>query len=255
MNFLKIGKGNAKLTKDTATFSLLAGHSCPGASKCEAFVTVDENGKAKINTGKDAEFRCFSANAEARFPNTYKAHKYNFDLVKHIPEPEKIAELIHASIVAKNMIGKIKFFRVHVDGDFFMYRYFKAWMLVAAKMPEVRFYSYTKSLNHLLRGMKEGIIPDNYVFTASRGGKFDHLIDEHGLRSARVVMNEAEAESLGLPIDHDDSNAREKGGDFALLIHGGQPKGTEAAVVWDKMMKKGVGGYRKGKERNLALAA
>jgi hypothetical protein len=41
------------------------------------------------------------------------------------------------------------------------------------------------------------------VPTASRGGRDDHLIEEHSLRSARVVYSEAEADALGLEIDHE----------------------------------------------------
>ena len=57
-------------------------------------------------------------------------------------------------------------------------------------------------------------ILDNLILTASYGGRDDHLIGMidglHGenLRSAKVVFSEAEAEMLGLEIDHDDSTRR-----------------------------------------------
>jgi hypothetical protein len=81
---------------------------------------------------------------------------------------------------------------------------------------------------------------DNFVLTASYGGSDDYLIDELGLRSAKVVFSEAEAEKLGLEIDHDDSHAARpstRNQDFALLIHGTQPVGSEAAEAL-KLLKK-----------------
>jgi hypothetical protein len=67
------------------------------------------------------------------------------------------------------------------------------------------------------------------------------LIARHGLKSARVVYSHAEAEALGLEIDHDDSHAYASDASFALLIHGTQPKGTKAAEAW-KVVKATEGG-------------
>ena len=77
-------------------------------------------------------------------------------------------------------------------------------------------------------GYKAGDI-QNLVLTASYGGSRDELIDRHGLRYARVVHSEAEAEDLGLELDHDDSHAMKPGPSFGLLIHGTQPAGSDAA--------------------------
>jgi hypothetical protein len=85
-------------------------------------------------------------------------------------------------------------------------------------------------------------ILDNFILTASYGGRGDHLISELGLRSTTVVFSEAEAEKLGLPIDHDDSHAARpslRNQDFALLIHGTQPKGSDAAVALRALNGKG----------------
>ena len=109
-------------------------------------------------------------------------------------------------------------------------QYFKAWMMLAVLEPNVLFYAYTKSLRYWVDNMD--MIPDNLILTASRGGREDHLIDEHNLRESVVVFSEKEAESLNLVIDHDDSHAARpslENDSFALLIHGTQPKGTEAA--------------------------
>jgi hypothetical protein len=68
--------------------------------------------------------------------------------------------------------------------------------------------------------------------TASRGGRLDHKIDEYNLREAIVVYSQKQADDLGLVIDHDDSHAAipsQRSNSFALLIHGQQPKGSDAS--------------------------
>ena len=73
------------------------------------------------------------------------------------------------------------------------------------------------------------------------------MISEHNLRSTKVVFSEAEAGNLD--IDHDDSHAARpslKNQDFALLIHGTQPKGTEAAEALKEL--KGKGSYSRNKK-------
>jgi hypothetical protein len=100
--------------------------------------------------------------------------------------------------------------------------------MLAEHNPDVLFYAYTKALRFVLRTDR----PANFVITASRGGVDDHLITRHGLRESVVVHTKAEAKRLGLPIDTDDSHAARPDRQFesfALLIHGSQPAGSEAA--------------------------
>jgi hypothetical protein len=68
-------------------------------------------------------------------------------------------------------------------------------------------------------------------------------VAEHGLRYARVVLSEAEAATLSLEIDHDDSHAMRAGPSFALLIHGAQPKGSQAAQAIAALRAQGEYGY------------
>ena len=62
-----------------------------------------------------------------------------------------------------------------------------------------------------------------------------------------MVYSEAEAAELGLEIDHDDSHAcypSLKKQNFALLIHGIQPAGSEAGKAVREL--NGKGSYGKG---------
>ena len=82
--------------------------------------------------------------------------------------------------------------------------------------------------------------PENLVFTASRGGKYDNMIDSMKWKEALVVYSEKEAEQKGLKIDHDDTHAAFGKKDFALLIHGTQPKGSNASEALSLLKKKKV---------------
>ena len=127
-------------------------------------------------------------------------------------------------------------------------------MRTALMNPNKLFYAYTKSLRYWLDVVNEMPILDNLILTASYGGSNDYMIDEHNLRSTKVVFSEAEAEMLGLEIDHDDSHAARpsmRDQDFALLIHGTQPKGSEAAKALKEL--KGKGSYSRKKNKVLAI--
>jgi hypothetical protein len=184
---LHFSKGNAKLTK-RLVFSLPAGRTCPGANICKAFVGIDSI------TGKRSIIALQTGTA---------------------------VDLINASIQENRSKG-ITLVRIHESGDFFSGAYLDAWLQVALLNPDLKFYCYSKSLQlfYLLK------LPTNFYLTASKGGKWDNLIDAgHFPRFSVVVKDDAAAETLGLEVDHDDSHCF---GDkpFALLVHGTQPKGS-----------------------------
>ena len=90
-------------------------------------------------------------------------------------------------------------------------------------------------------------MPPNLILTASWGGKYDHLIKRHKMRSCRVVLSPDEAAALELKIDHDDTLASSRGPDFCVLIHGPQPAGSEEGKAVRRNREAGIGGYRKYK--------
>jgi hypothetical protein len=239
---LKFSKGNSKLGNKIYTFSLLSGWSCPNAKDCMSKAVMNEStNKLSIQDGPDTKFRCFSASQEAQYKGTYAARKHNFDLVKK-ENSDTIVNLIKTSLPKKSTI-----IRIHVAGDFFNQKYFDAWLQVAREMPNIIFYAYTKSIAFWVARLNE--IPSNLKLNASRGGRQDHLIDEYGLKEVVVVYSEKEAEELGLEIDHDDTHAYKGDKSFALLIHGTQPKGSEASIALKELKKEGWTGYKKEKGR------
>jgi hypothetical protein len=110
-----------------------------------------------------------------------------------------------ACAIADAMPNNLGICRIHVAGDFFNQKYFRAWHLIAEWYPDRLFYAYTKSLSWWVEDRDS--LPDNLVLTASRGGRLDFMIDEFNLRESKVVFSEAEAEALGYEIDHTDELA------------------------------------------------
>lgn len=249
---LHFGKKNAKLGK-MMTFSLPAGFSCPGAKDC---LSRANRNTGKITDGPDTQFRCFSASAEALYPNVRVSRWDNYNQLRKCNSPQEIASLIESSI--KKWPSKI---RIGVSGDFFSQDYLDGWLIVALHHPETVFYFYTKSIPLWLErielignGHTRGIL-HNVVPTASYGGKYDALIEQHGLRSAKVVYSKSEAKRSKLRIDHTDELAWNHGKSFALLLHGCQPPKSKASKALQKLKQSGNFGYgaKADKRRSLPL--
>jgi len=218
------------------SFDLLSGWSCPFASECMSKV-VEINGKRTIQDGKHTQFRCFSASQEVVFPSAYNKRKANFDALRGLHLNDMIHEL--NSALPKNA-GIV---RIHVAGDFFSPEYMFAWINVAMLNPDTLFYAYTKSLSYWVRYNEYISQLDNFVLTASRGGRQDSIIDQNNLREAKVVFSEAEAYALGYEIDHTDEHAAIpalRAESFALLIHGVQPAGSAASQAIKELKKNSV---------------
>jgi hypothetical protein len=236
---LKFGQGNSKLDDAIFTFSLPAGHCCPFAHECKS--KADRH-TGRITDGPHTTFRCFSASNEVR-KSVREARWHNAELLRSLSKDDMVR------LILDSLSPFAGYVRLHVSGDFFSLDYFDAWLEVARQRPRTLFYAYTKSLPFWVRrldavgtGHAPGTVP-NFVLTASYGGTHDHLIEQHGLRYAKVVFSEQQAADLGLELDHDDSHAMRFGPSFALLLHGSQPSGTAAAKAVAALRAVGEFGY------------
>lgn len=234
MKPLMFAKGNAKLGKSTVTFSLPAGFTCPAAHLC---LSRADKLTGHITDGKHTQFRCYAASNEALFKNIRISRWNNFEALRGKPLQDMVA-LLNTSIPHKGT----KLVRFHSSGDFFNQDYFDAWLEVARLNPDLIFYGYTKALPFWIA--RKDVIPSNFHLVASRGGRYDNLIEPNKLRSVLVVFTEKEAKAKSLKIDHDDSLVWNYKGDFAILLHGTQPAGSEAGKAWQKIKTKGRGGYK-----------
>ena len=213
------------------SLDLLSGIACPGAKDCKSMAVVGVDGRKTIKDGPHTQFRCFSASQEVLLPALYDLRKSNLDQLQACGNDTLAMGCLLEEALPRNA-GIV---RIHVGGDMFSLAYLRAWHVMAGVYPKILFYFYTKSLHFLrvlfneglCKDLSKGIIRDNFLVTASYGGVFDKLIPELKVRTAEVVYSE----NTVLPIDHDDSHAATPGGDFALLIHGTQPKGSAAGAA------------------------
>jgi len=245
MREIHISQGNSKLTDATLIFSLPSGFTCPGAKDCLARANKKTG---KITDGKNQKFRCFSASQESVYPSLRKAVWNNFTLLKKVSKDKSMPTYLSmrnllVAGIKKKINHKIDKFRIHVGGDFYSEDYFRAWLLTARTFPFITFYAYTKSIPFIVRNLND--LPSNLKFVCSEGGKYDHLIEEYGLKRAKVVFSLDEARELGLDLDHNDSHAYDDSTeDFGLLLHNNQKAGSIASFAW-REIKKTVGGYSK----------
>lgn len=230
------GSDNAKLKKLEAkygkvyTFSTMSGYNCPYAKDCHSKAVF--NGKGwNIVDGKFTKFRCFSASQEVIFRAVREQRLANMAINTLAALP--LGYVQAALAIHQQLPNDAKVVRINVGGDFSTQAIFDAWLYAACYRPSVKFYAYTKSLPFWVKRLD--LIPANLQLTASYGGWKDDLIARHNLRSAKVVFSTQEALDLGLEIDYDDSLALHSGPSFALLLHGIQPKGTEAAEALKKL--------------------
>jgi len=216
----KVGRKQRKIY----SLDLLAGYTCPGAKECLSKVVILD-GKRKIKDGPDCKFRCYAASGEVRLPAVYNLHKHNTDLLKPLRSERKMVDLIE-----KSMPEDAGILRWHSSGGFFNRTYFDAVATVARNHTDKLFYAYLKNLpvllNHQMIDPSHGVFMDNFMLTASRGGRYDHMIKPLKLREVVVVNYDYEAT---MDIDDNDSHAATMGGSFNLLVHGSQPAGSDAA--------------------------
>lgn len=273
---------NTKLGGSVVTFSLPAGWSCPFAKACLKKVNRDRTidpqkvgttkkskrtgqdieykGDVVVTKGKDSEFDCFAANQEMQYDELRANRWHNYDLLLAAGKDggaEAQADLIVKSL---NYFFDTKGFknevRIHESGDFYNGEYLKAWMLTAQRMPDVKFYAYTKSLPYVRSVQNELKDIPNLSITLSQGGKHDADIDSLDIKSSKVFNTPEEILKAGLILDLDDNLAKEKGGsdkNFALLVHGTQAAGEMSQNKIRNETFMAYWKYRKQLNRNLGL--
>jgi len=214
--YLKFSNSNKKLDKianwfdvrksDIKIFNLPPVETCPYAYDCQ-----------KI-------YKCYAISLEEYRPDFKAQNKYNFDLLrKHHKSIDKMADLIDSSL------PKAKIIRIHSSGDYFNENYLKAWINVARNNKNIIFYSYTTSIPFWINNLEEINSLENFKLIASLGTRNqDHLTKKYNLQFSKVVYSENESKKLNLPVDYDERLAISTNDNFALVIHGTQPKNHES---------------------------
>lgn len=87
--------------------------------------------------------------------------------------------------------------RIHDSGDFFSEEYALAWIDLARQFPQILFYAYTKEVTMFRKLDSTIMIPANFRWLYSMGGKQDHLLDLDTERHAEVFPTEEEISEAG----------------------------------------------------------
>lgn len=233
------------------SFGTLSGHTCKAAVDCLAWVDYDSDTDSySLKDGILALFRCFAASAEAVYDGAYNHRLMTMEFVRSHKSANTLARSMD-----DDLPQNADYVRIHDAGDIDSAVEFKAWILLAKRRPSVVFYGYTKMLPLWVK--YRHLIPSNLVLTASRGGKFDAMIDRHKLREAVVVFSRSEARGLGLQLDKDDSSAARqdlRDRSFALLIHGQGKAGSKQAKIMTTTRKNKVEAKRRNEWKSEAIA-
>lgn len=175
---IHISRGNEKLSRKVGNFSLPAWKTCPFLGICRDYCYA-------LKAEKWRHVTC------ARWDNFYASRRASF-----------VAEMV--DLITK--MG-LKVVRIHESGDIYNRPYAEMWAEIARRLPEVRFYLYTKSIPYVapLKDIR------NFTVIFSYGGKRDFLINQETDNYAGVVesLDEVQPGEYFCPaIAHADNEER-----------------------------------------------
>ena len=112
------------------------------------------------NASPDCKKFCYAAIAERIYTNTRNQRARNYELTECKDFVEIISNELENILYRNNNI-----IRIHESGDFYNYEYFKKWVKIAEKFPDVIFMAYTKSFEILKKYRKP--LPKNFLIRCS----------------------------------------------------------------------------------------
>lgn len=157
VSLILLSLGNDKISAVVAIFDLPAWWTCPGKGACQGYCTSFKPQVGKWNGVPLARWRNFWGSQSVVFVD---------------------------EMVARIRASGVRWVRFHVSGDIYDQMYLEKIAEIACRLPEVRFYLYTKSLHLNLTPLTS--LP-NFTVIRSFGGRYDHLIDLSKDNYARVI--------------------------------------------------------------------
>lgn len=139
--------------------------TCPFADKCVKY--------------------CYAQKGAYIWGNVKPAFERRYEATKQ----DNFVEMMVEELVKK----KADYLRIHDSGDYYSNEYIYKWFAIANALPDVRFYSYTKSIPLFL----DKTIPENMDIIFSEGSKKDELIDVNIHRHSRIFSEKSELENAG----------------------------------------------------------
>lgn len=128
---------------------------------------------------------CYAKKGAYIWSNVKPAFERRFELTR---SSDFITEM-NKEILKK----KPDYVRVHDSGDYYSKEYLNKWIEIAIHNPDVRFYSYTNSVEII----KNTVLPQNYDIIYSMSGKQRSMINVEADRHARIFTNKMELLKYG----------------------------------------------------------
>lgn len=211
---------NSKLRKDKIiAFNLPADEdengipTCPNAGICKSF--------------------CYAKQGRYNFPNVAQPRQHNFDYLLSLNDDYThfTATACQDLATIKQKYKKIRGVRIHDSGDMFSRNYFRAWVEVAKKNPDIIFYAYTKMILLFHEIMDDWGMPDNMRIVQSVGGKQDKYIDATLPHSKVFPTQDALDASEYVDGTHSDMPAYHGEHMIGLVYHGTKVLGKSTKAV------------------------
>lgn len=202
----RLSDGNRKLKADGIwSFNLIPVVHCPMAGACKAYCYATV-GQQAFRSGVLRRARAFLATVQADF------------VERMVAEVERAVK------------RGLRAVRVHDSGDFYSAGYMQAWFEIARRLPQVRFYAYTKMV--VLAQRLASTTPANFRLIQSLGGVGDARIDR-SLAHSRIFDSVEDLLAAGY-ADASESDAPAAFGDnpkIGLVIHGAKSKRFDATIM------------------------
>jgi len=169
-----------------------------------------ESGKRTCPFAGSCAKICYARKGFYAFGNVKSAHAKRYYATK--------SEDFTDRMIAEIKKRKVDIVRIHDAGDYYSRSYRDKWLQVMQELPDVRFYSYTKS--HTL--FDEVTLPSNFDLIKSEGGTMDNLIKPTD-RHSRIFDTSQSLQDAGYhDASHDDLAATKwfnSNPKIGLIIH------------------------------------
>ncbi len=131
---------------------------------------------------------CYAGQGRMGMPNAMNARERNLADINRRTMPQLRDDIIEDL----SSMWKTTHIRIHDSGDFFSRAYYRMWLEVAERCPDLIFYAYTKSIPFL----EWDAHPKNFSVVQSLGGKRDDDIDLERPH-ARIFPSDRERQEEG----------------------------------------------------------
>lgn len=156
---------------------------------------------------------CYATMGAYKFSNVAKAYEERLQLTLS----ESFITIMDSEI-KKRKVMKV---RIHDSGDFYSPKYLDKWLEVMKLNPDVQFYAYTKMVKVFKDYESKGLMPSNFTYIYSYGGKQDSLITKERERHSKVFESIEQLVEQGyIDASKDDNLALTNNHKVGLVYHG-----------------------------------